>query len=75
MSDLPGGKFYFNKFLGQLAMDFGVGIRLDFNYFIFRIDFAQRLKDPAKPVGDRWVIGAEKNWFNPVLNLGIGYPF
>jgi len=71
----PGGKFYFKKFPGQLAMDAGLGIRLDFNYFIFRIDFAQRIKDPAKEVGDRWVIGNTRNWFNPVLNLGIGYPF
>jgi outer membrane protein assembly factor BamA len=71
----PGGKFNINDIAGELAMDFGLGIRLDFNYFIFRIDFAQRLKDPAKPVGDRWVVGNYAGWFNPVLNLGIGYPF
>ena len=71
----PGGKFSFDKFPGELAMDAGLGIRLDFNYFIFRIDFAQKVKDPARPVGDRWVIGAFPAWFNPVLNFGIGYPF
>ena len=71
----PGGEFYFKKFGGQLAMDLGLGIRLDFDYFIFRIDFAQRLKDPGRQPGDRWVIGNVNGWFNPVLNLGIGYPF
>jgi len=71
----PGGKFYGDKFINQLAMDAGLGIRLDFSYFIFRIDFAQRIKDPARQEGDRFVIGADAGWFKPVLNLGIGYPF
>ena len=71
----PGGKFYFDKFLSELAMDFGLGVRLDFNYFIFRIDFAQRLRDPALPEDDRWVVGTNKGWFDPIMNLGIGYPF
>ncbi len=71
----PGGKFTFPDFPGELAMDGGFGIRLDFNYFIFRVDIAQRIKDPAFPKGKRWVIGRAVNWFNPVFNLGIGYPF
>ncbi|MCD4790720.1 MAG: BamA/TamA family outer membrane protein [Bacteroidales bacterium] len=71
----PGGEFQFSSFPGELAMDVGVGIRLDLNYFIFRIDIAQKLKDPALPQGQRWVIGNSKKWFNPVFNMGIGYPF
>lgn len=74
-STFPGGKFEFNNFLSELAMDAGIGIRLDFKYFIFRVDIAQRMMDPALPRGDRWVIGAYNGWFNPVYNLGIGYPF
>lgn len=71
----PGGKFEFNNFLSELAMDIGVGIRLDFSYFIFRIDFAQKMMDPSLEKGHRWVIGKQSNWFSPVVNLGIGYPF
>lgn len=71
----PGGELSLQEFPGELAMDIGIGLRLDFNYFIFRIDVAQRLKDPAYPQGDRWVIGRDPNWFHPVFNLGIGYPF
>lgn len=71
----PGGKFNFDKFIGQLAMDVGIGVRLDFNYFIFRVDAAQKLRDPALPVADRWVIGSGGDWFKVVWNLGIGYPF
>jgi outer membrane protein assembly factor BamA len=71
----PGGELSLQEFPGEFAMDIGLGIRLDFNYFIFRIDVAQRMKDPAFPQGDRWVIGKYRDWFNPVFNLGIGYPF
>lgn len=71
----PGGKFYFDRFVSQLAMDAGIGIRLDFSYFIFRLDFAQRIKDPARDAGERFVIGTGAGWFKPVVNLGIGYPF
>lgn len=70
----PGGKFDINTFIGQLASDVGVGVRLDFSYFVFRFDFAQRVTDPALPSGKRFVIGSYK-WFNPYMNLGIGYPF
>jgi outer membrane protein assembly factor BamA len=71
----PGGELSLQEFPGELAMDIGIGLRLDFSYFIFRIDVAQRIKDPAHPQGDRWVIGAYNEWFHPVINLGIGYPF
>lgn len=71
----PGGKFELGNTFSTLAMDLGIGIRLDFSYFIFRIDFAQRLRDPALEPGDRWVIGTSSGWFKPVVNLGIGYPF
>lgn len=71
----PGGKFTFKNFAKELAMDAGLGIRLDFTYFIFRVDIAQRLKDPAYPEGSRWIIGKNRNWLNPWYNLGIGYPF
>lgn len=74
-STFPGGQFKINNFLSELAMDSGIGIRLDFKYFIFRVDIAQRMMDPALPVSNRWVIGSYDNWFNPVYNLGIGYPF
>jgi outer membrane protein assembly factor BamA len=71
----PGGKFKFKNFFSELAMDVGIGLRLDFKYFIFRVDIAQRMMDPARTKGERWVIGNYENWFNPVYNLGIGYPF
>ena len=70
----PGGEFTFDRFYRELAMDVGIGIRFDFNFFILRVDFAIPIRDPAQPEGQRWVLN--KWQFNDVIiNFGIGYPF
>jgi outer membrane protein assembly factor BamA len=70
----PGGEFQFNRFYKEFAIDIGLGLRLDFNFFILRVDAAIPLRDPAQPENDRWVLN---NWqFSDfILNFGIGYPF
>jgi outer membrane protein insertion porin family len=70
----PGGNFSFDRFYKEFAIDVGLGIRLDFNFFIMRVDFAIPLRNPAKPENERWVIN---NWqFSDfIINFGIGYPF
>jgi outer membrane protein assembly factor BamA len=70
----PGGEFKFDKFYKDIAMDAGIGVRLDFNFFILRIDAAIPVRDPALPENERWTINTWQ--FNDVLlNFGIGYPF
>jgi outer membrane protein assembly factor BamA len=72
--DLPGGKFLFSEFLGQVALDAGLGIRFDFDFFIFRFDPAIRVHDPSYPPGDRWYFN--KMQISDIMwNFGIGYPF
>jgi outer membrane protein assembly factor BamA len=70
----PNGKFRGDKFIGQIAIGAGMGIRVDFSFFIIRVDGAFKLKDPSLPEYDRWTFG--KQPLNDiVLNVGIGYPF
>ena len=52
----PGGEFKFNKFLGQLAIGTGAGLRFDLNYFVFRLDAGIKVKDPQFRGSDQWVI-------------------
>lgn len=69
-----GGKFNFNTFYKQLAVDAGIGIRLDLSLVIIRVDAAAPMVNPAYPEGERWRIS--KLQFNDfILNFGIGYPF
>lgn len=75
-----GGEFQADKFLNQLAIGTGVGLRFDFTYFILRADLAFPLRNPTFPTGNRWLIddiSFSKKWRqdNLVLNIAIGYPF
>jgi len=71
--DLPGGVFKFNTFVSELGIDVGIGLRLDFKFFIFRLDPAIPIRMPSAP-GNRWYF--DKLQFKDIVwNFGIGYPF
>lgn len=72
--DYPGGEFKISEFYKQIALGAGMGIRLNFGYFIFRLDAGFPLHDPASAEGERWLSFQEaRKRMN--LNFGIGYPF
>lgn len=66
-------------FLSELAVNTGVGLRFDFQFFLFRLDWGMQIKNPEKPIGQTWVIRefARNKYFTKysILNFGIGYPF
>ncbi len=74
----PGGKFT-SKFLSQLAVDAGVGIRFDITLFVIRFDVGFPLRKPWEQ--NQWVMSQlqlnniKLRRENIVYNLGIGYPF
>lgn len=70
----PGGLFNSKTFLKEIALDAGIGFRFDFTYFVFRLDAALPLLDPAKPEGQRWLL-PKSQLSDLVWNFGIGYPF
>lgn len=73
-TDYPGGTFKPDSFIRQFAVGAGMGIRLNFGYFIFRLDAGIPVHDPALPEGERWP-GFSKISKRTNLNFGIGYPF
>lgn len=72
--DRPGGLFEFKDFYKEFALGAGVGVRLDFSFFVIRFDVATPFHDPGRPENDRWAIKYFQ-WKDVNLNLGIGYPF
>ncbi len=70
----PGGEFRWDSFGRDIALGGGLGVRLDFDFFILRIDAAVPLKDPALPTKGQW-ISQWPGFRDYNLNLGIGYPF
>lgn len=76
----PGGKFTKN-WIKEIAIGAGVGLRLDFNILILRLDLAMPLRVPYLQEGSRWTAGnidfGNRDWRreNLMLNIAIGYPF
>ncbi len=79
LEDREGAKFNFNTFYKEIAIDGGLGMRFDFSFFILRLDYGVKLRDPKEVDGSRWVFASKSyNVFNPnngMFNFSIGYPF
>lgn len=74
--DRDGAYFQLNEFYKQIAVGTGYGIRLDFSYFIFRIDLGVKTLDPSANKGERWILGNRSLTGDDfVWNFAIGYPF
>jgi len=72
--DRPNSNFDFTRFYKEIALGLGLGLRLDFNFFVIRLDIAKPFHDPRWAEGERWVV--DDFIRGPVnFNIGIGYPF
>lgn len=68
------GNFEFNRFWKEFAVNAGLGARLDFNFFVIRLDYGFPLRDPRKEESNRWLF--ENYQFRKgQFQLAIGYPF
>ncbi|HMB64246.1 MAG TPA: BamA/TamA family outer membrane protein [Eudoraea sp.] len=59
--------------LQDLALGTGLGLRYDFTYFVFRVDFGFKTYNPAEEPSKRWF--RDYNFANGELQIGINYPF
>jgi outer membrane protein assembly factor BamA len=71
---IPEATFKLSRLYKDLAIGAGSSLRFDFDFFLIRLDWAYKIKDP---------LYSNKNdgWFNDIrilngqFQLGIGYPF
>ncbi|WP_312395998.1 BamA/TamA family outer membrane protein [Chryseobacterium sp.] len=73
-NDGYGDEFKFNKFLSQVGIGSGFGLRVNVAYITLRVDLAYKIYDPNKPDGEKWRFN-NFNPFKPTLNIAFGYPF
>jgi outer membrane protein assembly factor BamA len=77
----PGTEFKWNRFLDDIAIGAGIGIRFDLSFLLLRTDFGYKLRDPRITKGSRWIdankTGTSLPGFGKRLNFqfAIGYPF
>ena len=68
------GNFSLERVASQLAINQGTGLRYDFGFFVLRVDFALKVRDPALVPEERWVLRRwtdrewkDNEWRNQVL--------
>ncbi|WP_461129287.1 translocation and assembly module lipoprotein TamL [Spirosoma aerophilum] len=85
----PGSAFRLNSFVPQIAVGTGVGLRIDFSFFVIRFDGGIKVWDPARKYYDATEGAVDQRFILPkfslsqltsgpnplVINFGVGYPF
>ena len=76
---IPGGKFS-KDWLKELGVGVGLGLRVDIQFFVVRLDLATPIRKPHLPENERWDNSfdiKDKAWRreNLIFNFAIGYPF
>jgi len=70
-----GGQFQLNSFYKEIAVSYGLGLRLDFNFFLIRFDTGFKAYDPGREGIDRWAIRHFNFRNNFAWHIAVGYPF
>lgn len=70
------------NFIGEIAVNTGIGMRFDLDFFMFRLDWGWPLRDPSKSLENRWVLanGIQTGLGHYFVNettivIGLDYPF
>jgi hypothetical protein len=81
----PNAGFKLDKLYKDLAVGVGTGLRIDFNYFTIRVDYALKMKDPTRSYNNGWMDLKNMKWTdvkpngtrvnNYAWQFGIGLPF
>ena len=69
-----GGVFKFNEFYKQIAAAYGAGIRLDFKYFLVRVDMGMKAHNPAQGQ-EKWPLTHPNFKRDSEFHFTVGYPF
>ena len=75
----PDGVFEFDQFVDQVAVGVGLGIRVDLDFLVLRLDGAVPVRKPWEGTGFDFgalnVFGSQETGSEPRLHIAIGYPF
>jgi outer membrane protein assembly factor BamA len=71
----PGGQFKITSFYKELALSYGIGVRVDFDLFVFRLDAAMKAINPAYTGREKYSIIRPDFKRDFALHFAIGYPF
>ena len=71
-----GGQFKWDQFYKQIALGYGIGLRLNFDFFVVRLDWGLKAYDPSAAPGEQWRFTPSWNILkDTALHFAVGYPF
>ncbi|MBQ2026077.1 MAG: BamA/TamA family outer membrane protein [Paludibacteraceae bacterium] len=71
-----GGQFKWDQFYKQIALGYGIGLRLNFDFFVVRLDWGLKAFNPAAAPGEKWRFTPSWNILkDTALHFAVGYPF
>ncbi len=73
--DQKDGQFSFARFYKEIAFSYGLGLRLDFDFFLIRFDTGFKAYDPQERGSRRWAITRPNFTDNFAWHFAVGYPF
>ncbi len=71
----PDAEFEFNRFLTELGVGYGFGLRLNLDFFILRFDLGYKLLSPYKLDETNSKLYPNQFPKYPTLQFGVGLPF
>jgi len=71
----PDGDFDIKRFYKELAVSYGLGLRLDFDYFLVRLDTGFKAYNPQEAGVRKWAILNPDFGNNFAWHFAVGYPF
>ena len=75
-ADQPGGQFKWNEFYKQIAVAYGIGLRLNFDYFILRFDMGMKAINPAYETRQEHYAIAHPDFGRDfTFHFAVGLPF
>lgn len=75
-AEQPGGQFKFTEFYKQIAASYGMGLRLNLDYFILRFDMGMKAINPAyESEKEHWSIFHPKLSRDFDFHFAVGLPF
>lgn len=69
------GNFDFRRFHKEIAVSYGLGLRLDFDYFLVRLDSGFKAYNPQETGSKKWAISDPNFKNNFAWHFAVGYPF
>ena len=75
-ADQPGGKFKVSSLWKEMAVAYGVGLRLNFNYFVLRLDLGMKAVNPSYETSkEHFPLVHPRFSRDYALHFAVGMPF